>query len=118
MMVKHFEKVDEMWRISPKIRSAVRFKPFNLLDDLRAVGRQDVIYCRNVLIYFDLETKKRVLEQMANILADDGFLFLGAAETVLGITDAFKPMPGLRGLYIKNAAATQTSRPLRTGTNG
>ncbi|MDV6331865.1 protein-glutamate O-methyltransferase CheR [Asticcacaulis sp. 201] len=107
MMVKHFEKVDEMWRISPKIRSSVRYKKMNLLDDLRMVGKQDVIYCRNVLIYFDLETKKRVLEQMANLLADDGCLFLGAAETVLGITDVFKPMPGMRGLYIKNAASAQ-----------
>lgn len=105
MMVKHFEKIDEMWRISPKIRQAVRFKKLNLLEDLRSVGRQDVIYCRNVLIYFDLETKKRVLEQMASLLPDDGFLFLGAAETVLGITDVFKPMAGMRGLYIKNQTA-------------
>lgn len=104
MMVKHFEKIDEMWRISPKIRQAVRYKKLNLLDDLRSVGRQDVIYCRNVLIYFDIETKKRVLEQMATLLADDGYLFLGAAETVLGITDVFKPMAGMRGLYIKNQA--------------
>ncbi len=106
MMVKHFEKVDEMWRISPRIRQAVRYKKMNLLDDLRVVGRQDVIYCRNVLIYFDLETKKKVLEQIAGLLTDDGYLFLGAAETVLGITDAFKPMPGMRGLYIKNQAQT------------
>lgn len=104
MMVKHFEKVDEMWRISPKIRASVRFKAFNLLDDLRSIGRQDVIYCRNVLIYFDVATKKRVLDQMANIIADDGYLFLGAAETVLGITEGFKPVSGVRGLYAKNPA--------------
>lgn len=110
MMVKHFEKVDEMWRISQKIRASVRFKKLNLLDDLRGVGRQDVIYCRNVLIYFDLETKKRVLEQMAALLPDDGYLLLGAAETVLGITDVFKPMPGMRGLYVKNQAAASPSR--------
>lgn len=113
-MVKHFEKVDEMWRISPKIRAAVKYKAFNLLDDLRMIGRQDVIYCRNVLIYFDLETKRKVLEQMATILPDDGFLFLGAAETVLGITDAFKPMQGMRGLYIKNNAAASVGK-LRLG---
>ncbi len=111
MMVKNFEKVDEMWRISPKLRQSIRFKKVNLLDDLRMVGRQDVIYCRNVLIYFDLETKKKVLEQMATLLADDGYLFLGAAETVLGITDVFKPMQGMRGLYIKNQIAQST--PLR-----
>ncbi|MGN6424689.1 MAG: CheR family methyltransferase [Asticcacaulis sp.] len=110
MMVKHFEKVDEMWRISPKIRASVRYKKMNLLDDLRMIGRQDVIYCRNVLIYFDLETKKRVLEQMATLLPDDGYLLLGAAETVLGITDAFKPMPGMRGLYVKNQAVATPAR--------
>ncbi len=111
MMVKNFEKVDEMWRISPKLRQSIRFKKVNLLDDLRMIGRQDVIYCRNVLIYFDLETKKKVLEQMATLLADDGYLFLGAAETVLGITDVFKPMQGMRGLYVKNQVAQST--PLR-----
>ncbi len=110
MMVKNFEKVDEMWRISPKIRQSIRFKKLNLLDDLRGMGRMDVIYCRNVLIYFDLETKKKVLEQMAQLLPDDGYLFLGAAETVLGITDAFKPMPGMRGLYIKNQAVKTEAR--------
>ena len=108
MMVKNFEKVDEMWRISPKLRSSVRFKKMNLLEDLRGVGKMDVIYCRNVLIYFDLETKKKVLEQMATLLPDDGYLFLGAAETVLGITDAFKPMAGMRGLYVKNQQAQST----------
>ncbi len=113
MMVKNFEKVDEMWRISPKMRQSIRFKKLNLLDDLRGIGRMDVIYCRNVLIYFDLETKKKVLEQMAQLLPDDGYLFLGAAETVLGITDAFKPMPGMRGLYIKNQAVkTEAARRL------
>lgn len=115
MLVKYFEKVDEMWRISPKIRSSVRFKKFNLLDDLRTIGNQDIIFCRNVLIYFDLETKKRILENMATLLPDDGYLLLGAAETVLGITDAFKPMPGQRGLYIKNPAYQKTARPLRVG---
>ncbi len=113
MMVKNFEKVDEMWRISPKLRSSIRFKKLNLLDDLRSVGRQDVIYCRNVLIYFDIETKKRVLEQIATLLADDGCLFLGAAETVLGITDAFKPMAGMRGLYVKNTARAVAPAPMR-----
>jgi chemotaxis protein methyltransferase CheR len=111
MMVRNFEKVDEMWRISPKIRQSVRYKKLNLLDDLRLIGRQDVVYCRNVLIYFDLDTKKRVLEQIATLLPDDGYLILGAAETVLGITDAFKPMPGMRGLYIRNAGAAQKASP-------
>lgn len=107
MMVKHFEKVDDMWRISPRLRSSVRWKQLNLLEDLRmTVGRPDVVFIRNVLIYFDIETKRKVLESIAALMPDDGFLFLGAAETVLGITDAFKPAPGKRGLYTKNGAAT------------
>jgi chemotaxis protein methyltransferase CheR len=104
MMVKHFEKLDDMWQISTKIRASVRFKAVNLLEDLRGIGRMDVIYCRNVLIYFDLATKRKVLEQMANLLPDDGYLFLGSAETVLGITDQFRPIQGLRGLYAKSSA--------------
>ena len=104
MMVKNFEKVDEMWRVKPHLKQNIRWKKLNLMDDLRHNGRFDVIYCRNVLIYFDMDTKKRILEQMAAMMPDDGFLFLGAAETVLGITDAFKPAPGKRGLYQKNPA--------------
>ncbi|MEO0963381.1 MAG: CheR family methyltransferase, partial [Pseudomonadota bacterium] len=62
----------------------------------------DIIFCRNVLIYFDQPTKKMVLERMADMLPEDGCLLLGAAETVVGITDAFKPVPGARGLYARN----------------
>ena len=104
MLVKHFEKVEDNWRINARLRGAVRWKNANLLEDLRHLGRFDVVYCRNVLIYFDAETKRRVLENIAGLMPDDGFLFLGAAETVLGVTEAFKPVPGKRGLYAKNPA--------------
>jgi chemotaxis protein methyltransferase CheR len=69
------------------------------LGDLSSLGRFDVIFCRNVLIYFDTPTKTDVLEGMANILAPDGFLYLGGAETVLGTTDRFQIMQGQRGIY-------------------
>lgn len=104
MLVKHFEKVEDNWRINARLRGAIRWKNANLLEDLRHLGRFDVVYCRNVLIYFDAETKRRVLENIAGLMPDDGFLFLGAAETVLGVTEAFKPVPGKRGLYAKNPA--------------
>ena len=77
----------------------VKYKVLNLLHDLASLGRFDVVFCRNVLIYFDQPTKKKVLENIVKLMPKDGFLFLGGAETVLGITDAFKPVPGLRGIY-------------------
>ena len=72
---------------------------FNLLDNMSALGQFDVVYCRNVLIYFDQETKAKVLNAIADILAPDGALFLGGAETVLGISDRFQLTDGKRGLY-------------------
>jgi chemotaxis protein methyltransferase CheR len=81
------------------IREQVTYKYFNLLDDLTALGKFDIVFCRNVLIYFDQETKGKVLDRIAKLLPPDGVVFLGGAETVLGITDKFKPLAGLRGVY-------------------
>jgi chemotaxis protein methyltransferase CheR len=68
------------------------------------MGRFDVIFCRNVLIYFDVEAKRLTLERMAAGLNDGGYLVLGGAETVMGVTDAFLPAPERHGLYVKNSA--------------
>ncbi|HSK39618.1 MAG TPA: protein-glutamate O-methyltransferase [Arenibaculum sp.] len=100
MLVKHFKQVGEKWQINDKIRSMVQFREINLLGDLSALGRFDVVFCRNVLIYFDQPTKGRVLESIARVMPADGVLYLGGAETVLGITERFKPMDGQRGLYV------------------
>lgn len=99
LLMKHFQQVGEMWQIDSSIRAMVKFQPKNLLEDLGNLGKFDVIFCRNVLIYFDQPTKSQVLSQVHNILADDGALFLGGAETVLGICDSFKPVDGQRGVY-------------------
>jgi chemotaxis protein methyltransferase CheR len=99
LLMKYFTQISELWQIDASIRAMVTYKEFNLLTDLKALGSFDIIFCRNVLIYFDQPTKTRVLNAMANILASDGCLFMGAAETVLGISDDFKPMPGQRGVY-------------------
>jgi len=99
MLVKYFRQEGSRWRIAPELRAMVRWQPFNLLDDPRGLGRFDVIFCRNVLIYFDAPTKSRVLGRLAGILAADGALYLGGAETVLGLTDRLMPTPGERGVY-------------------
>jgi chemotaxis protein methyltransferase CheR len=99
LLVKYFKQVGDRWQIDSAIREMVRYRPFNLLDDLSGLGQFDVIFCRNVLIYFDQPTKQMVLERMAKQLAPDGFLYLGGAETVVGITDKFQPMANHRGIY-------------------
>jgi len=99
-LVKYFDQVPGgSWRLKDGIRSMVQFREFNLLGDLAPLGRFDVVLCRNVLIYFDQETKRRVLENMARLLPRDGLLLLGAAETVLGLTEKFAPLPAQRGVY-------------------
>lgn len=105
LLVKYFCRNGENWEIAPEIRGMVRFRPLNLLNDFTPLGRFDLVFCRNVLIYFDQQTKTQVLNRLAPQMADDGFLVLGAAETVVGLTDAFKPCADKRGLYAPNAAA-------------
>jgi chemotaxis protein methyltransferase CheR len=93
LLVKYFEKVGKAWEISPDIRNRVAFSAHNLLDDCKALGTFDVIFCRNVLIYFDDATKRAVLARLAGQLASDGYLVLGAAETTTGLNDAFMAVP-------------------------
>lgn len=99
-LMKYFRKEGENWKIADNIRQAVRYRHMNLLDDFRTLGRYDIVFCRNVLIYFDTPTKKRVLDRMAQQMDNPGYLLMGAAETVLGVTDAFKPVQNSRGLYL------------------
>jgi chemotaxis protein methyltransferase CheR len=111
LLVKYFTQVGEMWQIAPEIRAMVQFRPINLLNDFKPLGTFDLVFCRNVLIYFDQETKTRVLERIARQMAPDGTLVLGAAETVVGLTDALKPVPERRGLYAPNVAARAAHMP-------
>jgi len=98
-LVKYFRKDGTQWRIADNLRQMVQFRSMNLLGDLRGMGQCDVVYCRNVLIYFDQPTKSRVLAAIARQMPNDGVLYLGGAETVLGITDAFASQMGERGVY-------------------
>jgi chemotaxis protein methyltransferase CheR len=98
-LVAHFKQDGAQWRIAEALRAMVSFREWNLLGDLRPLGVFDVIFCRNVLIYFDQDTKARVLDAMAQVLAPDGVLYLGGAETVLGLTTRLIAVPGASGVY-------------------
>jgi chemotaxis protein methyltransferase CheR len=105
-LVKYFTKEANNWRVSPAIRAMAQFRIWNLLSDLRPLGQFDIVFCRNVLIYFDQPTKAKVLEAIAKQMPADGLLYLGGAETVLGITDAFSSVPGERGVYERTKSAS------------
>jgi chemotaxis protein methyltransferase CheR len=109
MLIKHFSQLGDRWQIAPEIRDMVQFQQLNLLNDFSQFENFDVVFCRNVLIYFDQPTKIDVLDRLAHVTAPDGFLALGAAETVVGLTDAFKPLPEKRGLYAPNLARKTVS---------
>nr|WP_249137845.1 protein-glutamate O-methyltransferase CheR [Bradyrhizobium tropiciagri] len=99
LLVKYFKQSGELWQINPELRSMVQHRQLNLLHDFSQLGTFDVIFCRNVLIYFDQDTKINIFNRLARLMEPDGFLVLGAAETVVGLTDTFKPIPERRGLY-------------------
>ena len=88
------------WRINDDVKKIVRHEYFNLLDSMVKLGTFNVIFCRNVLSYFDDKTKKSVIARMALQLDKDGFLFIGDSESLIGLTDLLKPVPKYRGLYI------------------
>ncbi len=106
LLVKYFTQTGELWQLNPDIRAMVSHRQLNLLKDFSHLGSFDVIFCRNVLIYFDHDTKAGIFDRLAKLLEPDGVLLLGAAETVVGISDAFKPYPDRRGLYQVNGDRT------------
>jgi chemotaxis protein methyltransferase CheR len=100
LLIKYFTQSAELWQIAPEIRSMVAWRQLNLLADFSRLGRFDAVFCRNVLIYFDQATKVDVLGRIADMIESDGYLVLGAAETVVGVTDRFSIMADKRGLYM------------------
>jgi chemotaxis protein methyltransferase CheR len=106
MLVKYFTQTGELWQLNADIRAMVQHRQLNLMQDFSHLGPFDVIFCRNVLIYFDQDTKADIFGRLAKLLEPDGVLALGAAESVVGITDAFKPYAERRGLYCPNVSRT------------
>jgi chemotaxis protein methyltransferase CheR len=115
LLIKYFTQVGDCWQLSPEIRAMVQFRPFNLLNDFGPLGIFDLVFCRNVLIYFDQETKIAVLDRLSRQIEPAGYLVLGAAETVVGLSERFKPYPDRRGLYTPNAKPAVVPRLAAAG---
>jgi len=103
LLVRHFEKVDDMWSLSADIRRQIRWRRVNLVGNLEGIGDFDVIFCRNVLSGMEPEFQKRVLDALALRLPDDGCLVLGSGEDATA-SAAFRPLEGAPGFYCPTRA--------------
>ena len=112
-LVKHFERSGIGWRVRPTVAASVSFRPLNLIRPFPGMGRFDVVFLRNVLIYFDAPTKRDILNRVRRLLAPDGVLFLGAAEMLTGIDDGWERIPGERSSIYRVRADAGSA--MRTG---
>lgn len=92
LLVKYFRERATLWEIHEEIRKMVEFREMNLTTAWPAMPRMDVVFLRNVMIYFDVEMKKAILAKIRALLAPDGYLFLGGAETSVNLDDQFEPV--------------------------
>ena len=104
-LITHFERLESGWRIGAASRAVCEFQPWNLLANPAPLGLFDIVFCRNVLIYFDEATKRAVLAALAGQLAPEGWLYLGCSETANGLCDALEPYPGGRAIYRRHDGA-------------
>lgn len=102
MLVKYFGQNGDRWLVKPELKEMVTFRAANLLNDIPTLGQFDLVLCRNVLIYFDMPTKVRVFSALRGAVKQDGVLFLGGTETVLGITEEFRTNPDVKGFYVRS----------------
>jgi chemotaxis protein methyltransferase CheR len=106
-LVAHFEEDAGGWRIHENLRRLVTFRQFNLLDSYGWLDDLDVVFCRNVLIYFDRKTKTDVIDKIAEVLQPDGALMLGHAESLRGVSEALMPLEQAPEIFVKSKAAAQ-----------
>lgn len=98
-MLRHFDETTNGWQMHSDSRNFVRFQIHNVLNPPPARNQFDLILCRNVLLYFDSQTRKRAFSRLQEAIAPDGFLMLGAGETIVGQTDRFRPSGSKMSLY-------------------
>jgi chemotaxis protein methyltransferase CheR len=100
LLVRHFAQDGTDWELNANIRKMVDFQEINLAQSWPALPRMDLVFVRNVMIYFDVDTKKKILEKLTRVLAPDGYLLLGGAETTLNLSDAYRRVECLKaGFY-------------------
>lgn len=102
MLVRHFARSGAEWAVAPALRDQITFRRHNLLESPPVGGPFDIVFLRNVLIYFDLATKQDVLRRIQRVTRPGGYLVLGAAETTLGIDDSWERVPVGRGAVYRN----------------
>jgi chemotaxis protein methyltransferase CheR len=100
-LVKYFMPKEQNWTLKPEITSMVRFSTHNLLMPCTHMGQFDFIYCRNVLIYFDIPTKKTIVDRLAAQLKPGGHIVIGSSESLIGVTDSVKSVAGLSATYTR-----------------
>lgn len=105
VILDHFTMEGTKWRVHDALRQMVRFSKFNLLKPMETMGRFDVIFCRNVLIYFDTQTKKSVLDRLTQRLNPEGYLLLGACESSIGLTSKLKLATDMPGVLVATPPA-------------
>lgn len=101
LLVKYFDRVESEWQVKESIRKRVDFVQLNLMDNWPHTGKFDLVFLRNVLIYFDVPTKQNILRRVRQVLAPDGVLFLGGAETTLHIDPAYEREQFERSVYYR-----------------
>jgi chemotaxis protein methyltransferase CheR len=111
MLTKFFERDGAAWRVTPELQSLVDFSQMNLVAPWPPMGRFDVVFLRNVLIYFDVATKRTILERIRSVLAPDGYLFLGASEMMTGLCDSYVLEKAGRAMWYRPAPATPVPGP-------
>jgi chemotaxis protein methyltransferase CheR len=112
LMVKHFRRSGTQWQVSEQLRSMVRTQRINLATPFPPLPVFDVVFLRNVLIYFDTPTKRAILQRVRQVLSPEGFLFLGGAETTLGIDDSWDRTTVGRFTLYRPASAAARSNPV------
>ena len=96
---RYFKKDEKAWIIKDQVKNMVKFQKFNLQDNFSHLGKQDIVFCRNILIYFSHEFKQDILKRIANLLRPEGYLFLGASESIIMYTNEYEMIRHAIGLY-------------------